>query len=115
MECYFSCWKMTDEKCVLFFSFFLSFYEWERRIGTMYPFLSLHPLRNGKKWAMKRLKQIHEMSKKGNNNKKKSCHLVPKVVIDLPFEGRKVEGSQECRRGRGPKAGSRREEIVTEP
>ena len=29
--------------------------------------------------------------------KKKSCHLVPKVVIDLPFEGMEVEGSREKR------------------
>ena len=48
--------------------------------------------------------------------KKKSCHLVPKVVIDLPFEGRKVEGSRKYgRRERVPKAGSRREETITEP
>ena len=48
--------------------------------------------------------------------KKKSCHLVPEVVIDLPFEGRKVEGSQKNRRWeRIPQAGSRREETITEP
>ena len=49
---------------------------------------------------------------------KKSCHLVAKVVIDLPFEGRQVEGSQKCRRRereRVPKAGSRREETIAEP
>ena len=28
---------------------------------------------------------------------KKSSHVVPKVVIDLPFEGRKVEGSRKYR------------------
>ena len=38
---------------------------------------------------MKGIKQVYKISKK--RNKKKSCHLVPKVVIDLPFEGRKVE------------------------
>ena len=39
-----------------------------------------------------------------------------KVVIDLPFEGRKVDGSQKYRRKeRVPKAGSRREETITEP
>ena len=43
--------------------------------------------------------------------KKKSCHLVLKVVIDLPFEGsRKYR-----RRERVPKAGSRRKETITEP
>ena len=48
--------------------------------------------------------------------KKKSCHLVPKVVIDVAFEGRKVEGSQKYRRReRVPKARSRREETITEP
>ena len=48
--------------------------------------------------------------------KKKSCHLVPKVVIDLPFEGRKVEGRWKYRgRERVPKLGSRREETITEP
>ena len=54
------------------------------------------------------------MPKKGNT--KKSWHLVPKVVIDLPFEGRKVEGSWKYgRRERVPKTGSRREETITEP
>ena len=48
--------------------------------------------------------------------KKKSCHLVPKVVIDLPFEGRKVEGSRKySRRERVPKVRSRGEETITEP
>ena len=62
---------------------------------------------------MKRIKQIYKKSKKGN--KKKSCHLVPKVVIELPFEGRTVEGSQKyTRRERVPKAESRREETITE-
>ena len=37
------------------------------------------------------------------------------MVIDLLFEGRKVEGSQKYRRReRVPKAGSRREETITE-
>ena len=53
----------------------------------MCPFASLHPLRNEKENKF--------ISKKGN--KKKIMHLVPKVVIDLPFEGRKVEGSQKYR------------------
>ena len=47
--------------------------------------------------------------------KTKSCHVVPKVVIDLPFEGKKVEGSQKYRRReRVPKAGSRGEETINE-
>ena len=38
------------------------------------------------------------------------------MVIDLPFEGRKVEGSRKYRgRERVPKVGSRREETITEP
>ena len=38
------------------------------------------------------------------------------MVIDLPFEGRKVEGSRKYRRReRVPKAGSRREETIIEP
>ena len=48
--------------------------------------------------------------------KTKSCHVVLKVVIDLPFEGKKVEGSQKYRRReRVPKAGSRGEETINEP
>ena len=38
------------------------------------------------------------------------------MVVDLPFEGRKVEGSRKYRRKeRAPKAGSRGEETITEP
>ena len=38
------------------------------------------------------------------------------MVIDLPFEGRKVERSWKYRgRERVPKVGSRREETITEP
>ena len=38
------------------------------------------------------------------------------MVIDLPFEGRKVEGSQKYRkRERVPKMGSRGEETITKP
>ena len=67
-----------------------------------------------KRKAVQRIKQIYKTSKRVI--KKKSCHLVPKVVIDLPFEGRKVEGSRKYRRReRVPKAGSRREETITEP
>ena len=64
---------------------------------------------------MKRIKQIDEIFKKGNR-KKKSCHLLLKLVIDLPFDGRNVEGSWKYRRWeRVPKAGSRRAETITEP
>ena len=69
----------------------------------MCPFSSLHPLGNGKKRQWKKNKFTKYLKKV--REKKKSCHLVPKVVIDLPFEGRKVEGSQKYRR---------REETVTE-
>ena len=41
--------------------------------------------------------------------------LAPKVVIDLPFEGRKVEGNRKYRRERVPRVGSRREETITKP
>ena len=42
--------------------------------------------------------------------------MVPKVVIDLPFKERKVEGNRKYRRReRVPKAGSRREETIIEP
>ena len=46
---------------------------------------------------------------------KKNKRKVLKVVIDLPFEGRKVEGRRKySRRERVPKAGSRSEETTTE-
>ena len=76
------------------------------------PFLESASLKKRKRNVMKRIKQFYKISKKGS--KKKSCHLVPKVVTDLPFEGRKVEGSQKYRRReRVPKAGSRGEETST--
>ena len=56
------------------------------------------------------MKQIDKIFKKGNR-KKKSCYLVPKVVIDLPFEG----SQKYSRRERVPKVGSRKEETITEP
>ena len=77
--------------------------------GHSVPFLESASLKKWKRKAMKRIKQIHKISK--NGNKKKSCHLVPKVVIDLPFEG----SWKYRRRERVPKAGSRREETITEP
>ena len=58
--------------------------------GHNVPFLESASLKKWKRKAMKKIKQIHKISKKGNN-KKKSCRLVPKVVIDLPFEGRLKE------------------------
>ena len=56
--------------------------------GHNVPFLESASLRKRKRKAIKRIKQINKISEKGN--KKISCHLVPKVVIDLHFEGRKV-------------------------
>ena len=82
--------------------------------GHNVPFIESASLGKRKRKAMKRIKPKYRISKKGN--KKKSCHLVPKVVIDLSYEGRKVEGSRKHRRReRVPKAGSRREEAITEP
>ena len=60
------------------------------------PFLESASLKKRERNVMKRIKQIYNISKKGI--KKKSCHLVPKVVIDLLFERRKVEGSLKYRR-----------------
>ena len=59
--------------------------------GHNVSFLESASPRKRKRKAMKKKKKNYKMSKKGN--KKKSCHMVPKVVIDLPFEGRKVEGN----------------------
>ena len=61
------------------------------------PFFESASLRERKRKAMK-IKQKYKISKKGIE--KKSCLLLPKVVIDLPFEGRKVEGSWKYRRER---------------
>ena len=82
--------------------------------GHNVPFLESASLKKRKRDVMERIKQFYEISKKGN--KENSCHLVPKVVIDLPFEGRKVEGSRKYRRReRVPKARSRGEETISEP
>ena len=51
-------------------------------------FLESASFRKRKRKAMKRIKRIYKISKKAN--KEKSCHLVPKVVIDL----RHVEGKK---------------------
>ena len=79
--------------------------------GHNVPFLESASLEKRKRSVMKRIKQFYEISKRVI---KKSCYLVPKVVIDLPFEGRKVEGSRKYRRERVPKARSGREETITE-
>ena len=76
--------------------------------GHDVPFLESATLRKRKRKSVKRIKLFYDISRKGNE---KICHLVPKMVIDLPFKGRKVEGSWKYRRReRVPKAGSRREE-----
>ena len=81
--------------------------------GHNVPFLESASLEKRKKSVMQRIKQFYKISK--NSNKKKSWHLVPKVVIDLPFERRKVERSWKySRRERVPKARSRGEETITE-
>ena len=82
--------------------------------GHNVPFLESASLKKKKRKAMKRIKPIYKISERVI--KKKSCRLVPKVVINLPFEVRKVEGSRKYRRReRVPKARSRREETITEP
>ena len=56
--------------------------------------------RKRKRKAMKKIKVNYKISK--NGNKKKSCHLVSKVVIDLPFEERlKEAGNTEGREQKG--------------
>ena len=79
----------------LFFFFFLLFLMGTQN-GHNVPFLESASHKKRKRNVMKRIKQFYKISKKGN--KKKSGHLVPKVVIDLPFERRKVEGSRKYRR-----------------
>ena len=80
--------------------------------GHNVPFLKSAFLKKRKRKAMKRIKQIYKISKK--KKKKKSCHLVPKVV-DLPFEGRKVEGRGKYRRRERVSKAGRREETITKP
>ena len=63
--------------------------------GHNVPFLESASLEKRKGSFMKRIKPFYKISK--TSNKKKSCHLVPKVVIELPFERRKVEGSWKYR------------------
>ena len=83
--------------------------------GHNVPFLESASLKKRKRNVMKRIKQFYKISKKGDK-KKKSCHLVPKVVMDLTFDGRKVQGRRKYRRRvRAPKAGSRGEENITDP
>ena len=86
--------------------------------GHNVPFLESASLEKRKRSVIKQFYKISkELIKKHLKSViKKSCHLAPKVVIDLPFEGRKVEGSRKYRgRERVPKVGSRREETITEP
>ena len=92
--------------------YFLFFYEWEQNRHNV-PFLESASLRKRNIKAIKIKIKNDNISKKGN--KKRSCHLVSQVVIDLPFEEREVEGSCKYRRERVKKAGSRREETITEP
>ena len=59
-------------------------------------FLESASLKKKKREAMARIKQNAKIFKKkvtvtSMKKKKKSCLLVPKVVIDLPFEGRLKE------------------------
>ena len=56
------------------------------------PFLESVSLKKRKRKALTRIEQIAKIFKKGNSNvyeerKKQLCHLVPKLVIDVPFEG----------------------------
>ena len=69
------------------------------------PFLESASLKKRKnKGNEKNKNKFIKYLKKGN---KKACHLAPKVVIDLPFEGNKVERSQKyIRRERVPTVGS---------
>ena len=96
--------------------FFFSFMA-GNTTGHNVPFLEFASLKKRKRKAMKKVNQIYKISKKGKKKKKKRiCHLVPNMVIDLLFEGKKVEGSRKYRRKeRVPKVGSRREETITEP
>ena len=80
-------WKLSSNYtsfclCVLLHIFF--FYEWEHRIV---PVLSLVCIpQEMEKKGSEKIKRVYKIFKKCN---KKPCHPVPKVVIDLPFEGRK--------------------------
>ena len=67
-----------------------------------------------KRNAVKRIKENYKISKKVIIIIIiKKSHLVPKVVIDLLFEGRSKE-ARNTEEGRVPKAGSRREGPITE-
>ena len=58
-----------------------------------------------KRKAVKRIKQSYTISKRVI---KKNHAIWSTMVIDLPFKGKKVEGSRKYRRERVPKTGSRR-------
>ena len=72
--------------------------------GHVVPLLETVSHKKSKK-VVKSNKRLLKYRKKGiiiymqkKKKKKKSCHQAPKVVTDLPFEGRKVEGSWKYRR-----------------
>ena len=101
---------LVDQKQRCFFFFFFLMNGNTERTQCALSWVCIP--RKRKRKAMKRVKQKHKISKNGN---KKIMPSGPKVVIDLPFEERKIEGSRKYRRERAPKAGSRREEAITEP
>ena len=72
--------------------------------GHNVPFLESASLAKRKREAIKKIKQINKISKKGGKKQKKkqkkSRHLVPKVVIDLPFERRKPEIQKSSKGGK---------------
>ena len=95
---------------VVFLRIFFFFLSVGTQNGHNVPFLESASLEK-RRSVMKKIKQFYKISRKSNLKKKKSCHLVLKVVIDLPFEG----SWKYRRRERVPKAGSRGEETITEP
>ena len=64
-------------------------------------FLESASLEKRKRSIMERIKQFHKISKKSNKKK-----IMPsRQVIDLPFEGRKIEGIWKYRRRESSKGG----------
>ena len=109
-----ACNAVVTTLTVFFFFFFFMNGNTERAQCALS--LVCIPQEMGKKGSKKNKKK-KKFIKYSKRVIKKSCHLVPMVAIDLPFEGRKVEGSQKYRgRERVQKGGgSRREETITEP
>ena len=69
--------KVWQKLLLFIYLFFLN--EWEHRRGTMYPFSSLYSLKKRKRKALKRIKQIAKIFKKGNCNiyeEKKINHAI---------------------------------------